>query len=180
MVLIAWVVAWVVLTKVCYCAVDGVRLAQMDRDSLAAVDIHPLVRSSIQASMLVAELFLAVSGFTIPFRAQQRDLVARATAAKPRRSYASRARQVHWPRAVQEVRGIGHSGPNSSVVPVLPRPEVSAAGSMSFVALGVPAAGPHSTARYAGPGSACTTSHQVYYSPSRPRILLFHTPSCPH
>ena len=47
-------------------AVAGVRLAHMDRDALEVMDVHPLVRGDMDATMLLAELFLAKTGYAGP------------------------------------------------------------------------------------------------------------------
>ena len=47
-------------------AVEGVRLVHMDRDELAEIDLHPLVRANMDATMLLAELFVAKSGVDGP------------------------------------------------------------------------------------------------------------------
>jgi hypothetical protein len=38
----------------------------MDRDALEVMDVHPLVRGDIDATMLLAELFLAKTGYAGP------------------------------------------------------------------------------------------------------------------
>ena len=45
---------------------QGVRLVHLDRDELAEVDVHPLVRADADATMLLADLFLAKSGVDRP------------------------------------------------------------------------------------------------------------------
>ena len=50
----------------CTPAVEGVRLVHMDREELGDVDMHPLVRADADATMLLAEVFLAKSGVAGP------------------------------------------------------------------------------------------------------------------
>ena len=45
---------------------EGVRLVHLDRDELAEVDVHPLVRADMDVTMLLAELFMAKSGVEGP------------------------------------------------------------------------------------------------------------------
>ncbi len=45
---------------------EGVRLVHMERDELAEVDVHPLVRADMDVTMLLAELFMAKSGVDRP------------------------------------------------------------------------------------------------------------------
>ena len=39
---------------------------QLDRDELADVDVHPLVRADMDVTMLIADLFMAKSGIDGP------------------------------------------------------------------------------------------------------------------
>ena len=145
---------------------EGVRLVHMDRDSLSLVDIHPLVRASIEASMLVAELFMAVSGYPLPCFTLRRKLVTRAAAAKARGSYAGAPlppprTPAERPRPA-ELRGGcgGDSGGGGVPAHPLPRPEPSY-GSISFDAPGGGGVEPYSTARYAGGAVSVGSPSQV-------------------
>lgn len=118
--------------------------------------------------MLVAELFMAVSGYPLPCFTLRRKLVARAAAVKPRGSYAGAPlppprTPAERPRPA-ELRGGGGGGSGiGAAAHPLPRPEPSY-GSIFFAAPGGGGVEPHSTARYAGGAVSIGSPSQVWRS----------------